>query len=495
MSRNFDFKAIIKKSFVGGIIVLLLLVLGFILAVVLYRQDNRAQKPTPSNSIDAPGQILIVNDIKHDNPTLVFTSELSYPAHSEKILSDLKYCGWFNVLESGNAAYHVSAKGTLQDFTITVSNSAGVAMHSFRITDSRETDSAAHMAVDTVLNKLFGIPGICRSKIVFSAATDNRNREIFMCDFDGANIKQITKNNTLSVEPVWAPDGESIIYNYHGTDSSNLVQYSIKTALSRKLTQNGGINSSGALSPDGNTLAFILARNNQIDLYIRPTEGGPLKQLTNSKSVEASPRWNPDGTKLAFVSEIQNGRAVLCVIDPFEGGDVVEISGLDGSERVEPSWSADNKLAYCAKVGGAYELRIAKLSSDGKSGVMEGIGVGDNNTFQGEAPSWAPDNRHVALTMSDGIYVIDTWLGKKRRLVSGSGWIGQSNWSPVLNPSYDVYEVQRGATLSAIAKAYDVTVDDIRKANNLNGGMLQPGQRLLIPKKSADIIEPPEEPQ
>ncbi len=495
MSRNFDFKAIIKKSFVGGIIVLLLLALGFILAVVLYRQDSGAQKPTSSNSIDAPGQILIVNDIKHASPTLVFISELSDQALSEKLLSDLKYCGWFNVLDSGSAAYHVSAKGTLQDYTVTVSNGAGVAMHSFRITDSRETDAAAHTAVDTVLNKLFGIQGICRSKIAFSATTDDRNREIFMCDFDGSNIKQITKNNTLSVEPVWVSDGDSIIYNYHGADSSNLMQYDLKTSLSRKLTQNGGINSSGALSPDGNTLAFILARNNQIDLYIRPTEGGPLKQLTNSKGIEASPRWNPDGTKLSFVSEAQDERPVLCVIAPFEGGNAVEISGLVGSERVEPSWSADNKLAYCAKVGGAYELRIAKLSSDGKSGVMEGIGVGDNNTFQGEAPSWAPDNRHVALTMSDGIYVIDTWLGKKRRLVSGSGWIGQSNWSPVLNPSYDVYEVQRGATLSAIAKAYDVTVDDIRKANNLNGGMLQPGQRLIIPKKSADIIEPPEEPQ
>ncbi len=483
MKSFFDSCEAWKKIAILGAAIILSLVLACVVVFVLNRQDSEAQKLTPSNSKGASGRILIVNDIKHANPTLVFTSELSDQALSEKLLSDLKYCGWFNVLDSGSAAYHVSAKGTLQDYTVTVSNGAGVAMHSFRITDSRETDAAAHTAVDTVLNKLFGIQGICRSKIAFSATTDDRNREIFMCDFDGSNIKQITKNNTLSVEPVWGSDGDSIIYNYHGADSSNLVQYDLKTSLSRKLTQNGGINSSGALSPDGNTLAFILARNNQIDLYIRPTEGGPPKQLTNSKGIEASPRWNPDGTKLSFVSEVQNGRAVLCVIDPFEGDNAVAISGLVGSERVEPSWSADNKLAYCAKVGGAYELRIAKLSVDGKSGVMEGIGIGDNNTFQGEDPSWAPDNRHVALTMSDGIYVIDTWLGKKRKLVSGSGWVGQSNWSPVLNPSYDVYEVQRGATLSAIAKAYDVTVDDIRKANNLNGGMLQPGQRLIIPKK------------
>ena len=78
------------------------------------------------------------------------------------------------------------------------------------------------------------------------------------------------------------------------------------------------------------------------------------------------------------------------------------------------------------------ELDIAKLSVDGKSGVMEGIGIGDNNTFQGEDPSWAPDNRHVTLTVNDAIYVIDTRLGAKRKLVSGSGKVGQSNWSPIL---------------------------------------------------------------
>ena len=34
--------------------------------------------------------------------------------------------------------------------------------------------------------------------------------------------------------------------------------------------------------------------------------------------------------------------------------------------------------------------------------------------------------------MKDGIYVIDTKLGTKRLLVSGSGKVGQSNWSPIL---------------------------------------------------------------
>ena len=383
----------------------------------------------------ASGGIVVTANAKNANPTLVFTSGLSDQALSAKILSDFQNCGWFTVLKSGSAAYQVSAKGTLQNFTVTVTNSAGVPVcNPFNVSNSKDVNSAAHMTVDTILNRIFGIRGICRSKIVFSVATSAKNREIFICDFDGTNITQITKHNTLCVNPVWAPDGKSVLYSYYEGFLTNLVQHNLELGP-RRLTRDGGIDGIGSLSPDGKTLAMILTRNKQVDLYVRPTEGdnSKLKRLTNGKALESGPCWSPDGKKLCFVSDAKNGRPVLCVIDPVAGGNPTEISGLVGSERLSPSWSVDNKLAYCARINRNYELRVAKLSADGKSGVMEEIGVAGNDTFRGEDPSWAPDGRHVTLTMDNAIYVIDTRLGAKRLLVTGSGKkVGQSNWSPIL---------------------------------------------------------------
>ena len=63
---------------------------------------------------------------------------------------------------------------------------------------------------------------------------------------------------------------------------------------------------------------------------------------------------------------------------------------------------------------------------------MEQIGVAEKDTFQGEDPSWAPDNRHVVLTMKDGLYMIDTRFGTKYKLVSGESKLGQAKWSPIL---------------------------------------------------------------
>ena len=58
-----------------------------------------------------------------------------------------------------------------------------------------------------------------------------------------------------------------------------------------------------------------------------------------------------------------------------------------------------------------------------------------------------------------------------------------SKLSPAGSGKFFEYKVQSGATLSAIAKAYDVSISSIRKANKLDNDLIRVGQILYIPKK------------
>ena len=109
-------------------------------------------------------------------------------------------------------------------------------------------------------------------------------------------------------------------------------------------------------------------------------------------------------------------------------GDPKQIRSITGSERVTPDWSSDNKIAYSAKVGSSYRLAVIDMAS----GSPVQVPVGNNANIPGEGPSWAPDNRHVVLEHNGAVYVVDTFLGKSRKLLSGSSAVSQPDWSPIL---------------------------------------------------------------
>lgn len=65
----------------------------------------------------------------------------------------------------------------------------------------------------------------------------------------------------------------------------------------------------------------------------------------------------------------------------------------------------------------------------------------------------------------------------------------QSHIEQTVPVEYEIYEAKESTTLSEIAKAYGVTIQDIRTANNRKGigdGQVLPGQMLRIPKKQTN---------
>jgi LysM repeat protein len=67
--------------------------------------------------------------------------------------------------------------------------------------------------------------------------------------------------------------------------------------------------------------------------------------------------------------------------------------------------------------------------------------------------------------------------------VNASRPVKRSVSRPSSSGEFYEYVVEPGATLIAIAKAYKVSVSEIKKANKLKGDAIRAGQKLLIPKK------------
>lgn len=380
------------------------------------------------------GQVVLQGGGLTGNPKLYFHGKGG--EGEQKLLRTLYACGWFDLVSSpAGAEYVLSAQIAPggKSVTLKVANGANVEM--FQVTGNHQTrDLAIYTAVDAVLNRLFGIKGICRSKIAFTAEVGGGRKDIYMCDIDGSNVKRVTKNNSLSIEPVWHPSGRAILFNQYLYSSSPLVEYDIFNNRARVLSAQRGINQ-GRVSHDGKRLALVVTVGNQVDLFVRNYEGGNVIRLTNDRANEASPTWSPDDSMLCYVSD-RTGRPKLYIINS-RGGRPAPVRGAAGSECVSPNWGSDNRLAYTAKVG-SYSLRVLDLTQSMGFPLPQGVRKAPSAPGRkappavGESPSWAPDNRHIVLSSNGKILIVDTRTNRTRILMQGSSKCSGGNWSPLL---------------------------------------------------------------
>ncbi len=360
------------------------------------------------------------------NPT-VFIKDIAGNSNvSAQVTSDIMRCGWFDVVKSPAADYVIYgayANGTL---IINVRTAANKLVCSTRTKiDSAEAGYDIHRAVDDILKHLFKIPGICATRIVFSVKTTERAKNIYICDFDGSDIRQITHHNNLCVEPEWFPDGKSIIYTMYGNSRTNLIQTMLDPFRSRILVRMQGLNTGGSISPNGRYMALVMSRDKQVELYVKEVESGNMRRLTRSKAVEAAPCWSPGGGKICFVSDL-SGAQNLYIISA-NGGTPVRLK-TEGVEAASPAWAKNGAIAYSARIGKNYAIAITNSQDPRvKSGIIT------NAAGDWESPSWAPDSRHIICSRKynglSSLYIIDTWTKKYRQLVNSRFDMTFPSWS------------------------------------------------------------------
>ncbi len=362
------------------------------------------------------------------NPTLGITS-FSGDASARGILETmLVRCDWFQVVKDSSAdraqarldvtasgnAYLVQARISGAQERIVRVNASGSDWH-----------DAAAKAVDSLLAELFGVPALCTRPIAYVMTDAGGKKEVFTIRVDGSGQKRLTHNNALSTEPAWGHSG-ALVYTLNQNNALKIVLVDLKNNRQRTISSSRGLNASAALSRDGRYVALPLSLGKQVDLYLLDLKEGRRTRLTQDRDVESSPAFSPDGAKICFVSD-RTGRPQLYLIST-SGGDARRLT-KGASECVSPDWSPkSNKLCYSTRVNGQYV--VAVMDPSNPQGGHEIVTDAAGNW---EAPSWAPDGRHIVCTRSTGgkqdLYMVDTLFHTFQPLTKGAR-LSLPAWAP-----------------------------------------------------------------
>lgn len=271
---------------------------------------------------------------------------------------------------------------------------------------------AAHRFADLVMKQITGNDGFFTSRLAFVAG-GGRNRNLFISDYDGANMRQLTRHNALVMSPDCSPNGNEIIFNSDKVWDQDLYVITLSPSVSEtRLTRAFKLEQTGAWSPSGNQIAF--SANGEI--YVSGPSGKNAINLTRSNAIDVSPTWSPDGTRIAFVSD-RGGNPGIYVMSS-NGSGVRKISS--GGYSTDPSWSPNpqvNKIAFVKVEGGG--ANIFAVNADG-SGEERLTSAGRNET-----PAWSPDGHYIAFNSTRNgakdLYIMYMNGENQKRLSHGGG--------------------------------------------------------------------------
>jgi len=287
----------------------------------------------------------------------------------------------------------------------------------------RET---AHRFADDIVHYMTGDNGIARTKIAF-VSNKTGNKEIYVVDYDGNGLRQVTHNRSINMSPAWSPDCRQIVYTSFKKGDPDIYTIDLASGTERLVAGGPGVQGAPSFSPDGKSILFSNTRGRESELFIVPAAGGQARRVTREGGINTSPSWSPDGHRVVFTSD-RSGNPQLYVTD-VDGGIPRRLTS-GGSWNDLASWSPTGDLvAYSARQSDGFRVAVVDPSGlDGERLITTGPG-------SEEHPSWAPNGRHLAFSSGSGghssIYVLHVDSGQRRQLVSGNGIYQGAAWSGV----------------------------------------------------------------
>jgi len=280
-----------------------------------------------------------------------------------------------------------------------------------------------HRLSNETIRTLTGHAGIFLTKLAF-VSTASGHKEIYVCDYDGHNVRQITWDKGIALLPRWSPDGKKIGYTSYKEGGPMFYLKDIASGAVRRVSGKTGLNIGASWSPNSSRIALTLSPKGNPDIFTIDLNGKVVKRLTDYWGIDVSPSFSPDGNRIAFVSN-RSGSPQIYVLDLNNGKG--ERLTFEGKYNTSPAWSSLNRIAFVSMNEGHFD--ISTMHADGSR-----LRRLTENQGKNEDPCWSPDGRYVIFSSNrEGpyrLYIMNANGQNQRKITFLDGDHTSPSWAP-----------------------------------------------------------------
>ena len=294
-----------------------------------------------------------------------------------------------------------------------------------------------HLMADDIALQLTGERGIAQTRVVFISQRSGAP-ELYISDYDGFNVRQLTRDGARKYSPNWSPDGTRIAYTSYRDGPHELYVLDLRSGETSKIPFKSTTVLSPRWSPDGRHLIMALITDGVSRLFISKPDGSGLIPLATGYGINISPSWSPRGDQVVYMSDRLTQKHLYVInIDGSNDHRITFEGGYNGS----PAWSPrGDRIAFVAgdpaQSGRGGSRRVFNIYTSDVNGrnIVKLTGVsgqeGDNVN-----PAWSPDGLHILFgsdRASRGVFQIYRmyWNGGDVHPVVTEGNNRQPGWGP-----------------------------------------------------------------